>query len=353
MKVYRLKPKANNRGLTKSSFVKDPAIESELLYFNSEKTLKFINEEKREIYAPLLIPNKEIFRKNINGEPAKVFFTAEDIKELHLNGCKNGYDSKVSLNHEDMNVEGVYCFEHWIIENPNNDKANELGFNEPKGTLIKGYKAENEEVWNKIKNKDLMGLSIEVITEDLEFIEINNNNKIEMKKDKKSILDYVKSLFNTELAKEYATGYFGESLDEGSIITDSEGNPMADATFEYEGKIYKTDSMGAISTIEDKKEESVEVEVEMGENKEKDKEVEMAETPVDDQPNELEILKSKIAELETENADLKAEISKSKEKVEKMQSEIAEAKKITPIVKEKSYDEMTNYERYLFNRGKL
>lgn len=352
MKVYRLKPKINNRGLTKSSFVKDPAIESNLLYFNSEKMLKFINEEKQEIYAPLLIPNKEIFRKEINGEPAKVMFTAEDIKELHLKGSKNGYDAKVNLNHEDMNVDGVYCFESWIIENPKNDKANELGFDLPKGTLMKAYKVENQDVWDKVKNKELMGLSIEVITEDLEFIEINNNNKIKMKKDKKSILDYVKSLFNTELAKEYASGYYGESLDEGAIITDADGNPMADATFEYEGKVYKTDSMGAISSIEDKKDDSVEVEVELKDDK-KEKEVEMAEAPIEENTNELEILKSKIAELENENADLKAEISKSKDKVEKMQSEIIAFKKITPMAKEKPYEDMSNYERYLFNRGKL
>lgn len=342
MKVYRLKPKVNNRGLTKSSFVKDPAIDSTLLFFNSDKMLKFINEEKREIYAPLLIPNKEIFRKDVNGEPAKVLFTSEDIKELHLKGCKNGYDSKVNLNHEELNVEGVYCFESWLIENPQNDKSNALGFDLPKGTLMKAYKVENEEVWDKVKNKELMGLSIEVITEDLEFIEINNNNKIEMKKDKKSILDYVKSLFNTELAKEYGSGMFGESLEEGAIVTDKDGNPAVDSEFDFEGKKYKTDSMGAISKIE-------EVEVEMVEDKKED--VEMAEAPTEDQPNELEALKSKIAELETENADLKAEISKSKETVEKMQSQIIESKKISPIVEAKPFEKMTNLEKHRYHKS--
>lgn len=343
MKTYRLKPKGNNRGLTKSSFVKDPAIDSTLLFFNSEKALKFINEEKREIYAPLLIPNKEIFRKEVKGEPAKVLFTAEDIKELHLKGCANGYDSKVNLNHEDMNVEGVYCFESWIIENPNNDKANELGFNLPKGTLMKAYKVNNEEVWDSVKNKELMGLSIEVFTEDLDFIEVENNKQIKMKKNKKSIFDYVKSLFNTELAKEYGSGMFGESLEEGAIVTDKDGNPAVDSEFDFEGKKYKTDSMGAIVSIE-------EVEVEMGGVKpEKEKEVEMedATTPAED----VEVLKSKIAELETENADLKAEISKSKETVEKMKSEIIDSKKIMPIVEVKPFEKMTNLEKHRYHKS--
>lgn len=343
MKVYRLKPKENNRGLTKSSFVKDPAIDSTLLFFNSEKPLKFLNEEKREIYAPLLIPNKEIFRKDVNGEPARVFFTQEDIKELHLKGCKNGYDSKVNLNHEDMNVDGVYCFEHWIIESPKNDKSNELGFDLPKGTLMKAYKVDNDDVWDAVKNKELMGLSIEVFTEDLDFIETEiNNKKIVMKKNKKSILDYVKSLFNNELAKEYGSGMFGESLDEGSIITDKDGNPAVDSEFEFDGKKYKTDSMGSIVSIE-----PVAVEMEEAKAKEGEKKTESA------LPEDVDALKSKIAELETQNADLKAEISKSKSSVEKMQSQLIESKKITPMAKEKKYEEMSNYEKYLFNRGKL
>jgi hypothetical protein len=341
MKNYKVKSKKDSKGLLRVSLVKDPAIETDFMFFDAEKqeVLKFVNEEKREIYAPVLIPNKLIFRKDINGEPANIFFDAETIKELHLQGCRNGYDSKINLNHEEMNVDGVLCFESWIVENPKNDKANEMGFDLPKGTLMKSYKIENEDVWVQTKDKQLTGASIEVLTSDLEFTE-TNNNKIEMKKDKKSVLDYIKSIFNTELAKEYGNGMFGESLEEGAIVTDKDGNPAVDAEFEFEGKKYKTDSMGAISGIE-----------EMGEMKpkEEEEEVKKEEAPTED----VELLKSKIAELETENADLKAEISKSKESVEKMQSEIIEAKKIVPVVKEKSYEEMTNFERLKFNRGIL
>lgn len=332
MKAYRLKPKPMHRGLTKSSFVKEPAIESNFMYFNSEEVLKFVDEEKREIYAPLLIPNKLIFRKNINGESANVYFTAEDIKELHLQGMKNGYDSKINLEHSDMNADGVFCFESWIVEDPNNDKSNALGFDLPKGTLMKAYKIESEEILNEIKNKDLNGLSIEVVTDDLEFIEENNNNnKTKMNKNKKSIIGYIKSLFNTELAKDYGNGYFGESLEEGSIITDKEGNPAVDSEFTFEGKKYETDSMGTIIGII----EDVKVEME-GEVK---------------KTEDIDALKSKITELEIENAELKAEISKAKNEAVKMKSEIIESKKIAPIVKEKSYESMTNFEKLKFNRG--
>lgn len=338
MKVYKVKPKENTKGLLRVSLVKDPAIETDFMFFDAEKkeVLKFINEEKREIYAPVLIPNKLIFRKDINGEPANIYFDAETIKELHLQGCKNGYDAKINLNHEEMNTEGVYNFESWIIEDPKNDKSNALGFDLPKGTLMKAYKVDSEDVWKQAKDKTLTGASIEVLTSELEFVENNNNNnKIEMKKNKKSVLAYIKSVFNKELAKEYGNGMFGESLEVGAIVTDKDGNPAVDSEFEFEGKKYKTDSMGAISEIE-------EAEVEMGEVKPKE-EVAPSE--------ELDALTKRIAELETENADLKAEISKSKETVEKMQSQIIEAKKISPIVESKPYENMTSLEKHRYNKS--
>ena len=339
MKVYKVKPKIDSKGLLRVSLVKDPAIETDFMFFDAEKkeVLRFVNEEKKEIYAPVLIPNKLIFRKDINGEPSNIYFDAETIKELHLQGSKNGYDSKINLNHEELNVDGVFCFESWIVENPQNDKSNEMGFDLPKGTLMKAYKIENEDVWMQTKDKQLTGASIEVLTNELEFIENNNNNKIEMKKDKKSILGYVKSLFNTELAKEYGNGMFGESLEEGAIVTDKDGNPAVDSEFEFEGKKYKTDSMGSIIAIE-------EVETEMTEEPKKEEMEGVATT------EDVDALKSKIAELETENADLKAELTKSKEGVEKMQKEIIESKKIVPIIDAKPFEKMTNLEKHRYNK---
>jgi len=163
IKTYRLIRDAEHKGLMKTSVVCDPAIESTGFFFNDEKPdFVFFNEEKRLFYAPALIPNKLIFRKNINGEPANVYFDAETIRELHIEGMRNGYDNKVNLNHDqDNDTEGVFCFEQWIIEDTVNDKSIKLGFELPIGTLMKGYKIDNDQVWNDIKEGKLKGLSIE------------------------------------------------------------------------------------------------------------------------------------------------------------------------------------------------
>ena len=80
MKVYEITFNDEH----KVSFVKSPAIESTLLKFSDEEneTLYFANDEKQVIYSVAMIPNKMIFRKNIKGEPANVFYTAETIEKF-------------------------------------------------------------------------------------------------------------------------------------------------------------------------------------------------------------------------------------------------------------------------------
>lgn len=161
MKTYKLIKTEDYAGLFKVSLVDDPAIQSNLIHLSEEKEFLFQDEEQRIIYAPALIPNKLIFRKNINGEPANVYFDAETIKDLHIDGMRKGYDNKVNLNHESKDTDGIFCFEQWIIEDAVNDKSVKLGFELPIGTLMKGYKIDNDQVWSDIKDGKLKGLSIE------------------------------------------------------------------------------------------------------------------------------------------------------------------------------------------------
>ena len=288
MKTYKLQD-PENKGLLRISLVDDPAIQSTLMAFSSEdeKPMQFVDEEQMIIYAPALIPNKLIFRKNIKGEPAQVFFDAETIKQLHINGSRNGYDSNINLNHEQENTSGIFCFESWIIENNPQDKAYSMGFDVPVGTLMKGYKIDNTEVWNDVKNGKLTGLSIEA------YLSPNENETVTLKKEnmnKPNLMQYafahIKALFAADPTTELAAGFFGSNLDMGSIITDKDGNVLPNAEFEANGNKYKTDDMGAISEVE----------------------------PIDagggaDLQAELDAANAKITDLETELADAKAKLS--------------------------------------------
>jgi len=203
MKTYKLVRTEDYKGLFKVSLVDDPAIQSNLIHLSEDKEFLFQDEEQRIIYAPALIPNKLIFRKDINGEPANVYFDAETIKDLHIDGMRKGYDNKVNLNHDSKNdVDGIFCFEQWIIEHDVNDKSIKLGLDLPVGTLVKGYKVDNDQVWQDIKDGKLKGLSIEgqLFPEEQK---VNLNNEDMNKKGAFALaLEKLKEIFESEDDKE-------------------------------------------------------------------------------------------------------------------------------------------------------
>jgi len=347
MKRYKIHTGEDSKGLLKVSFVAEPAIQSKLMYFTEEKR-KFIfsDDEKGVIYAPALIPDLDIFRKNVNGEPANVFFDKETILKLHLDGCRNGYDSKINLNHsEDKDLEGVYCFENWIVGDDN--RAEKFGFEVPEGTLMKGYKIDNPEIRQDIKDGKITGLSIEANLMPVEEEEIKPINKFSM--NKKTIIDKIIALFADEKT-EYATGVFGTSLEAGSIITDADGNPLADKEFEFDGKKYKTDSEGKVSEME------VEMEGETPTAEDdKDAKITALETEIADLKAQLvakEEMKMANEKAETELATLKLSVEDKDKEIVKLKGEIVEAKKVENFQKQEPipYEKMTNAQKVKYNR---
>jgi len=145
------------------SLVTSPAIEQDFVYFNKSKnnlTFAKVDEEKRELISPALIPNKQIFRYDPNTDSEYyVYFSKETVKKASHLYLKHNNHHKATEQHTDR-VSGVLTVESWIKEGEQ-DKSNLYGFDLPIGTWFVKMKIENDEVWNKIKSGELKGLSIE------------------------------------------------------------------------------------------------------------------------------------------------------------------------------------------------
>ena len=129
-----------------------------------------IEEEKREIVGPAMIPDKLILRRDETGT-YDVFFSAETIKQIAEKFMKRGYtvDGQHDVNHRGPGERDVYVTESWIIEDPNNDKANMYGFTDlPKGTWMTKMKVKNDFVWKQIKQGKLKGFSVSGFFEEFE-----------------------------------------------------------------------------------------------------------------------------------------------------------------------------------------
>jgi len=151
-------------GVEAISLVEFPAIEENWVFFNKDNFLSLakLDEEKKTLVGAVLIPDKEIPRYDQElDEEYVVYFSKETIKqaqELFMSSLNNNnatYEHKVP-------IDGLSVVESWIKEDDKFDKSSQYGFNKmPIGTWFVKMKINNEEVWEKVKNKEVRGFSIE------------------------------------------------------------------------------------------------------------------------------------------------------------------------------------------------
>jgi hypothetical protein len=145
------------------SLVTSPAIEENFVFFGKEKnnlTFAKIDEEKRMLVSPALIPNKQIFRHDPNtNSDYYVYFSKETVAEAASLYLKHNNHHKATYQHEE-DVTGVLTVESWIKEG-DMDKSKLYGYDLPNGTWFVKMKINNDDIWSKIKDGELKGLSIE------------------------------------------------------------------------------------------------------------------------------------------------------------------------------------------------
>ena len=145
------------------SLVSAPAIEQDFVFFGKEKhnlTFAKVDEEKRMLVSPALIPNKQIFRFDPNTQQEfYVYFSPETVRKASELYLKHNNHHKATYEHQDR-VAGVLTTESWIKEG-DQDKSKMYGYDLPNGTWFVKMKIENDELWQEIKSGNLKGLSIE------------------------------------------------------------------------------------------------------------------------------------------------------------------------------------------------
>ncbi len=119
-----------------------------------------IDDEKRIVSGPAMIPNKMIPRRNEQGEPYYIFFSKETIRKMAERFFKLNKHNNTDRQHDWQITQKNTLLESWISEDQMYDKAYKMGFALPQGTWYLSYKINDEETWKEIKEGKIKGFSL-------------------------------------------------------------------------------------------------------------------------------------------------------------------------------------------------
>lgn len=192
-------------GIEAISLVEFPAIEENFVALSKHKIeLKTMDAEKRLVVGLALVPDKKIYRNN-GGFEYNITFSKDTVRKAAEKYLKSLKIHNATIEHE-MEVDGVYLTESWIVEDVQKDKTALYDLDAPEGAWAVSMRIENDEVWEDVKAGKYLGFSIEGIfnenqgwdEEDLSVMKKINQllDELESSQELKSYSDYPEAARN-------------------------------------------------------------------------------------------------------------------------------------------------------------
>jgi len=119
------------------------------------------DEDQRIVVAPAMVPNNLIRRVDDKGMEYFVYFSKETVADIAEKYFANNFTNNTNINHDGATTKENTVLESWIVQDTNHDKSNLYGFNVPEGTWMMSMRINNDTTWQKIKEGELTGFSIE------------------------------------------------------------------------------------------------------------------------------------------------------------------------------------------------
>jgi hypothetical protein len=162
--------------LRRISLVSEPAIEEDFIFFGTQDLMfKTVDDEKRIVTGPIMIPDFKIQRLDKEGNLYYGYFSKETVRKAALLFFKKGSNVNFTNLEHQVEVDGIYFFESWIVDDPDVDKSKTMGFKVPVGTWMGSAKIENDDVWNQyIKTGLVKGFSVEIKSSEEEVTILNS-----------------------------------------------------------------------------------------------------------------------------------------------------------------------------------
>ena len=233
MKIIELilDDKDKEMGVYAVSVVEDPAIEENFIKLSKESIeLATIDQEKKLLMGPALIPNKQIYRKNNKHGEFYIYFSEDTVRKASEMFFINSNHQKATYEH-DKEIDGMTVVESWIIDNPEKDKSAAYGFSLPKGTWMISMKVNNPDVWKKVKDGEVKGFSIEGYFADKYEMAMETSMRKTMEEEKEYLIEQIKNVLRgKELADDSYNDYpsvVRRNAQRGILLNEKNGNKCA------------------------------------------------------------------------------------------------------------------------------
>lgn len=177
---------------------KNPAIEENFLFFDSDKRVLMFDKYKKEISGPVMVPNLKIYRN----QPVEhyVYYDEDTIVKASQLFFKNGMKFNYKHSTQELPID---IYESYLTKE---DK--EFG-NLPKGSWIVTAKVLDDKIFDEIVSGDLQGFSFQGLfsySQEVEYFAKIKEKNME-KSLKERLFDALNSVFfnETEQVKEEET----------------------------------------------------------------------------------------------------------------------------------------------------
>lgn len=213
-------------GVLRVSLVDAPAVESDFVSYGENqrpKLYEVTDEEKRRVFGVVLRADYPIYRADENGE-YYIIFRPDDIRAFAQKYLADGLQNEVDLNHDFKSIEGAQMVQYFIKDTEGGIAP--AGFDEiADGSLFAEYQITDEDLWQRIKDGEFKGFSVEIIHAEVpaEYKKINPKTRTNMSKIEKLKAALAKGFaaIEAEVAASLAT--FGSlATDKGTVIWDGE-----------------------------------------------------------------------------------------------------------------------------------
>ena len=321
--VYEALISSEDDGIVTISLVDEPAVESDFVCFAKDagKQLFALKDSAERLITGCLMKADTPIYRNDNGYEYYIVFSKKTIQTMAQKMLADSTFKSIDTQHNgELLPQGALTLMELYVKDSN--KGIDPNFVDvPDGSLMITFKVNDESIWQECANGDFLnGFSLEGFfeTKQVDFSKNKPNKTKSFKMRIKELLRRMLAQFGEVSMDELTLYYEGDGeLTVGTVVTDIDGNPIADGEYNNEEMTVKVmdGKVDAIEYIE--KEEPVD---------EPAKDEELVDVPivddvVVDEPDTVEDVVEDVFDVEKELADLRSMIEELKKRVDELVKE--------------------------------